>query len=77
MFPEQIVSEELKYVAILGYSNRAMLEMKTAFACLYRSMRIYLFYKTQNPLLKEQGVIGSTFGGHINASSKIQKVNGD
>jgi hypothetical protein len=40
-------------------------------------MRIYLFYKIQSPLLKEQCEIGSTFGGLINACSKIQKINGD
>lgn len=70
MFPEQIVNEELKYAAILDDCLRAMLEMKTAFVYLYKDMSMYLSYRSQNQLLKEQCEIESMFGRLINACSK-------
>lgn len=52
MFPEQIVSEELKYIAILGYWLRAMLEMKSAFVCLYNLWEYIYFIGLRTHSLK-------------------------
>ena len=40
--------------------------------CLYKAMSLYLSYKSQSQLLKEQWEIGSTFDRLINACSKTE-----